>query len=353
MTAPAPLHDLPAAAALPAPIEIVVGVYLRALREANGRSLADAALWAQVSVSTISRLERAENSLSPHTLESLLHYYGVPEREIEYLQSRLPRAKPGTRHVTTRSSRVRKPSGDGDLFQRGRWDKWVDVAGGAAVARYAAVARAASETVYYTLFRIPTGYRTPAYREAINAPESCPHPDEPAEAPSWLEHVRHSRPPRRVLLLDETVLRRPVAGPEAMAGQLRHLLDLMDGRDSPGPVSIRVLPCDRPSEVIQFAGGEVGAFTVHGNRLIAGMHTAPWYETGSAYAHTLHEALQRAVEEAAGEEDSYALITSALFRAGAHHLAGDGSALAGSRRSSVVGCLARRRVLGEPRGVRP
>jgi transcriptional regulator with XRE-family HTH domain len=311
VTAPAPLRYLPAAAAAPAPIEIVLGVYLRTLREAHGRSLADVALCAQVSVSAISRLERAENSLSPHTLESLLHYYGVPEREIEYLQSRLPRAKPGIRQVTTRSSRVRKPSGDGDLFQRGRWDKWVDVAGGAAVARYAAVARAASETVYYTLFRIPPGYRTPAYREVINAPESCPHPDEPAEMPSWLEHVRHSRSPRRVLLLDETVLRRPVAGPEVMAGQLRHLLDLMDASSGPGPVSIRVLAGDRPSDVIQFAGGEVGAFTVHGNHLIAGMHTAPWYETGSAYAHALHDALHQAVEEATSEQDSYALIRQA------------------------------------------
>lgn len=315
MTSPAPLtplHYLSAAAADPAPVEIVLGVYLRALREAHERSLADAARWAQVSVSAVSRLERAENSLSPHTLEALLHYYGVQDREIEYLQSRLPRAVTATRHVTTRSSRVRKPSGPGDLFQRGRWDKWVDVADDAA-ARYAAVARAASETVHYTMSRIPPAYRTPAYQAAVNAPEHCPgpHPDEPAEVPFWLPHVRPARLPRRVLLLDGTVLRRAVAGPEVMAGQLRHLLNLMDDTLGKQPVTIRVLPCDRPLGVLQVAGGEVGEVTVYGNRMIAGMNTAPWYETGSAYAHALHNGLHRAVQEAADDRHSYSLIRQA------------------------------------------
>lgn len=95
-----PSHLTTASPATPAPAEIVLGVYLRALRHAREQTLSDMARYAAVSVSALSRIERGENPISPHTLHALLQHYGVGARDIQYLHGtyRWPRAATSTTH---------------------------------------------------------------------------------------------------------------------------------------------------------------------------------------------------------------------------------------------------------------
>ncbi|MDN3260810.1 Scr1 family TA system antitoxin-like transcriptional regulator [Streptomyces sp. CSDS2] len=309
------LHPVaPVTADSAAPIEIVLGVYLRALRLALGRSLTDAARSGRMSRSALSRLERMEIPLSVRTLGSLLQSYGVEARDVQYLSQYLPPDVHGARHLTALQRRAEGESEPGNLARRGRWDMWVDVAGDEAVARYAAVTWAASESVQYTMSRIPPGFRTPAYQAAITDPGRCLESDEPAEVPFWLAHATRNPFQRQVLLLDDTVLDRPVGTPEVMAEQLRHLLGLMGGRPGYRPVTIRVLPHAAPNDEAFQLAGEVGLLTVYGHWLIAGMNLAPWYEARSGYAHAVRDSLHRAVQQADDGRRSYDLIRQAADR---------------------------------------
>ncbi|WP_405452598.1 DUF5753 domain-containing protein [Streptomyces achromogenes] len=220
----------------------------------------------------------------------------------------------GNQHYTPQERRrTYGEHAPGNLARRGRWDRWVDVADDA-TARYAAVTRAASVIVQYTAARLPPGYRTAAYRAAITDPGLCPDPDEATEPPAWLAHVPRNPEQRRTLLLDDTVLYRPVGGPATMAEQCGHLLHLMEGTTGAGPVDIRVLPHDGPPGAFQLAGGEVGMVTVYDKQMIIGMHITPWYETRSGYARALTESLLQAVAETADRQHSYDLISQAADR---------------------------------------
>ncbi|MFF7097784.1 Scr1 family TA system antitoxin-like transcriptional regulator [Streptomyces rubradiris] len=289
-------------------------MYLRALRLALRRSLTDAARSARMSKSALSRLERAEIPVSVRTLASLLQSYGLVARDVQYLLRHLPPDVHGARHLTALQRRAEAESDPGNLARRGRWDMWVDVAGDEAVARYAAVTWTASESLQYTMSRIPPAFRTPAYQAAITDPGRCLEPDVPAEVPFWLAHATRNPFQRQVLLLDDTVLDRPVGKPEVMAEQLRHLLALMGGCPGSRPVTIRVLPHAAPTDEAFQLAGEVGLFTVYGHWLIAGMNLAPWYEARSGYAHAVRDSLHRAVQQASDGRRSYDLIRQAADR---------------------------------------
>ncbi|MFF8387415.1 Scr1 family TA system antitoxin-like transcriptional regulator [Streptomyces kanasensis] len=291
----------------PPPIQIVVGVYLRGLRLAQRRTLeeAAAAVRVRVTTSTISRWERAESLMPLQVLEALLRYYGLERAHVQSLSDAFPSLMRGYRLLPP----SRRHAED-DEPREGRWDLWTDVAGDEAVARYTAVVRAANEAVFFTMGRIPPDYRIDEYRAALI--ETTPRHDEPAAgAPPWLGRLPHNADSRRLLLLlDDTVLRRPVGGPRVMAGQLRHLLRLMDGPAGAAPADIRVLRSDRLIDAHHLVG-EVANLTVNGHRLLAGMDSMPWYRNRSRRARAVHDSLRRAVEQSPGHRDSYALIERA------------------------------------------
>ncbi|MCZ1012227.1 Scr1 family TA system antitoxin-like transcriptional regulator [Streptomyces lydicus] len=296
--------------ATPSPIEIVTGVYLHARRKALGQTLTDVARQVGGSASAISRWERAVVPIQATALTALLRYYEADSDEIRYLVNHLPKARCASSHTTLLEHRAAGADDPNNFARRGLWDNWSDVADEGA-ARYVAVNRVASEALHYTMKRIPPGYRTPEYRSVITDPDVCPTPDEPvADMPLWLARVRRPSGQRRTLLLDETVLRKPVGGPGVMARQLRHLLRLMDRTTTAGPVTIRVLPEDRQ---ISFTSNyhEVAELTIHGHRLFAAVDFFAWYETRSGAAQTLHRSLHQTFEQAPGHQDSYDLIKKA------------------------------------------
>ncbi|QPP05585.1 helix-turn-helix domain-containing protein [Streptomyces bathyalis] len=62
--------------------QMVLGMRLRDLREAAGRSFAEAAAALSVNATTVRRMEKAEVGLKPPYVEKLLKTYGIPENEI-------------------------------------------------------------------------------------------------------------------------------------------------------------------------------------------------------------------------------------------------------------------------------
>ncbi|WP_228982230.1 Scr1 family TA system antitoxin-like transcriptional regulator [Streptomyces sp. DH12] len=286
----------------PAPIQIVLGVYLRGLRLSQQRTLAEAAAAARVRVntSTVSRWERAESLIPLPALEALLRYYGVKRAHVQSLSDAFPSLQ--------RGFRLLPPSRQHAENHEGRWDRWADVAGNEAVARYTALTRAASDVVFFTMGRIPPDYRTAEYRAAII--DTAPRHDEPSPGPRWFNWVPPVADARRTLLLDDTVLRRPVGDPRVMAAQLRHLLHLMAGPAGTSRADIRVVPSATQIGAHHLAG-EVADLTVHGHRLLAGMDAMPWYTNRSRCAQAVHDSLRRAVDRAPGHRESYALIERA------------------------------------------
>ncbi|WP_141746772.1 Scr1 family TA system antitoxin-like transcriptional regulator [Streptomyces agglomeratus] len=291
---PPPPTELPQA-----PARIVLGVYLRGLRKAKGESLEAAARVAGQSVSAVSRWERAESPISPSALQNLLFHYGVQGPHAGFLLRSLPPQD------YTRSEH--KEQG---YAARVPFDHWADVAGEEATARYIAVMRTASEFIQFSM-QVPAGLRTQAYQQAVLNPAVCLRPDEPLLGlPRWVHGIRWAEGQQRTVVLDEIVLTKPVGGLKVMAGQLRHLADLVsrEGSDPEGLV-IRILPMSPvlfihtvhwPAEV-----------TLHGHRLVTTFGLFPSYETGSRAARTVSAGLREALSAACGREETYELLVRA------------------------------------------
>nr|WP_240803223.1 Scr1 family TA system antitoxin-like transcriptional regulator [Streptomyces sp. A1499] len=294
--APAPL---PPVEAPQAPTRIVLGAYLRGLRETKGETLRSAACVVRGSVSALSRWERAESPIPPSACGELLRHYGVSKPHIDYLVRNLPQ-----QHY------VRDASQERGNARRAPFDHWTDIAGAEAMARYIAVMRMASKIIEYSS-QVPAGLRTQAYRKAVLDPALCPREDEPVLGlPRWVRHMPWPQGQQRTVLLDETMLIRPVGGPQAMAHQLRHLASLIRSDASgSGVLDIRILPMSPvlfvhtinwPAEVV-----------LHGHRLVTGFSLAPVYETGSGAARRVSAGLREALSCAYGREDTYELIRHA------------------------------------------
>ncbi|MFF3735335.1 Scr1 family TA system antitoxin-like transcriptional regulator [Streptomyces sp. NPDC002476] len=262
------------------PARIVAGVYLRCLRRANGVMLKDSARAAGVSVPAIIRWEQAEAPVPPAALRRLLLRYGVPGDHADYMARRVPP-----------QPYVRDAHEERGFARRAPYDSWTDVAGAEAMARYMAVMLMADEVVQYTT-GIPPGLRTEAYRGAVLGPGVCPGPDEPVIGmPRWVHKVPRAEGQRCTVLLDETVLTRPVGGPTVMADQLRHL-SCLPSQEAPGGrmVTVRILPVGYVGVIHTL--GEVAEVTVHGRRMLTSLRLGPSYETGSGFAHVMGEGMR-------------------------------------------------------------
>jgi transcriptional regulator with XRE-family HTH domain len=197
----------------------LVGGALRRYREKLGYALEDAARVLECDRSKISRIETGQRGIRPKELRELLSEYGVPDCEQAAL---LALASHGGR--------------------RDWWQPFADVLPGAYL-DYVIMESAASEIMIYEAQIVPDLLQTDDYARAIAA--ACPDSDQQREDAVAAKAARRQsvlgasaeRP--LSVILGEGALRQVVGGSGVMAGQISHLVRLID--DVPG-LTIQVLP---------------------------------------------------------------------------------------------------------------
>ena len=190
----------------PTVLRMILARQLQALREKAGMTYEQAGQAIYSSEWTIRRMERAEGGLKPLTVKSLLMAYGITDPgEIDaFLALARDATKPGWWH---------------------RYDdvlpSWFRVAVG--LEESAALIRAYQPQV------VPGLLQTEGYIRAITAASFPAATQDFAERAVALRLARQHlltrpEPPKYWVVLDETVLRRPVGGHKVMRAQLEHLI---------------------------------------------------------------------------------------------------------------------------------
>ena len=197
----------------------LVGGALRRYRENAGYTLADAARVLECDRSKISRIETGQRGIRPKELRELLAEYGAPDPEQTALVA-----------IASRGA------------QRGWWRPYVDVLPGAYL-DYVIMESAASEIMTYEAQVIPDLLQTDDYARAIAAAETGYATDQQREdvvaAKAMRRQVVLASGRRLSVILGEGALHQAVGGAEVMAGQISHLVRLID--DFPGLI-VQVLP---------------------------------------------------------------------------------------------------------------
>jgi hypothetical protein len=193
---------------------------LQALREKAGMTYEQAAEAIYSSPWTIRRMERAEGGLKPLTVKSLLMAYGITDpAEIDaFLALARGASKPGWWH-----------SYDDVL------PSWFRTAVG--LEESATLIRSYQPQV------VPGLLQTEGYIKAITAASFPAAPHDFTERAVALRLARQHlltrpEPPGYWVVMDETVLRRPIGGPQVMRDQLAHLIEATQQPD----VTIQVIP---------------------------------------------------------------------------------------------------------------
>ncbi|MFF7249932.1 helix-turn-helix domain-containing protein [Embleya sp. NPDC008237] len=202
-----PLPDRPAAAVK------VLGSMLRDLRLERDMGLKAAAAIIRGSASKISRLERGESPPKHHDVLDLVRAYGVRD--------------PAT--LATVEDLLRKAD------QKPWWHRYADVTPGW-VRRLISLEESATRISTWEVHVVPGLLQTPEYARAVitnGFPGADPRE---IEQRVLLRRGRQEvlgngqRTQLLIALLDESVLQRPVGGPEVMAGQMRFLLQAIERR---------------------------------------------------------------------------------------------------------------------------
>jgi transcriptional regulator with XRE-family HTH domain len=204
----------------PTVLRMILGRQLQALREKAGLSYQQAADSIYASEWTLRRIEAGKGALKPLNIKSLLITYGVTDvREIDaFLGLARDASRPGWWHSY------------GDALP-----DWFKVAVG--LEESASLIRAYEPQV------VPGLLQTEGYVRAITA-ASFPSEQEPdAERRVALrlarqDLLRRPAPPEYWVVLEETVLRRPIGGPDVMRGQVEYLIECAARPN----ITIQVLP---------------------------------------------------------------------------------------------------------------
>jgi transcriptional regulator with XRE-family HTH domain len=202
----------------PTVLRILVGAYLRRLRESRRISMEDAGYVIRGSHSKISRLEAGRVSFKERDVADLLTLYGVTEeRQRETLLTLAMRAN-----------------------ALGWWRDYADVVPGWFDA-FVGLEDAASQIRAYEVQYIPGLLQTEDYARAIvMLTYSNPQEIRRRVALRMARQAVLDRPdpPTLAMVLDEALLRRPIGGPRAMREQLTHLIH-MSKRPN---VTLQVMP---------------------------------------------------------------------------------------------------------------
>jgi transcriptional regulator with XRE-family HTH domain len=217
-----------------------LGAELRRLREEAGLTIDRVAEALECSQSKVSRIETGQVSASPRDVRDMLALYRVSDTQREAMVQIAREAR-----------------------QPGWWQKFLDVPDG--VPAYVGLEAAATSIDVYMSLIVPALLQTADYARAVIGTVRPDLP--PAEIDRRVELrlrrqalLDQDRPPRLRVLLDDTVLWRPVGGPAVMAAQRRRLLE-----DAARPaVTIRVLPVADGAHA-----GMDGPFTIFGFPAVA------------------------------------------------------------------------------------
>jgi transcriptional regulator with XRE-family HTH domain len=197
----------------------LVGGALRRHRENAGYTLDDAARVLECDRSKISRIETGQRGIRPKELRELLAEYGVSDHEQAALVA-----------ITSRGG------------QRGWWHPYAGLLPGPYL-DYVIMESAASEIMTYEAQVIPDLLQTDDYARAIAAVEPGYATDQQLQDVLAAKAVRRqvvlASGRRLSVILGEGALRQAVGGADVMAGQISHLVRLID--DFPG-LLIQVLP---------------------------------------------------------------------------------------------------------------
>src|SRR5918992_1894255 len=197
-----------------------LGAELRRLREDAGLTIDRVAEALECSPSKVSRIETGQVSATPRDVRDMLELYRVDEDRREAMVQIAREAR-----------------------QRGWWQKFVDVPDG--VPAYVGLEAAATSIDVYMSLIVPALLQTPDSARAVIGAVRRDLPREEIDRRVELRVRRQGlldqeHPPAMRVLLDDTVLARPVGGPAVMAAQRRRLLE-----EATRPaVTIRVLPVD-------------------------------------------------------------------------------------------------------------
>ncbi|MFD5469708.1 Scr1 family TA system antitoxin-like transcriptional regulator [Streptomyces sp. NPDC127105] len=203
----------------PTVLRMVLGKRLRHLRERAGISFEDAARAIEVTPLTVRRIEKAEVGLRIPYVRELLRTYDVPLREID--------------DFVTLAREANRP---------GWWYKYRDVLPEWFKA-YVSLESEASVIRLYEPHYVPGLLQTREYATALMR---VGFPNESKEEIARRVDLRLRRQdllakpdgPAVWAILDETVLRRPVGGPEVMRAQLDRMVEVL----RMPKVSVQIMP---------------------------------------------------------------------------------------------------------------
>jgi transcriptional regulator with XRE-family HTH domain len=217
-----------------------VRLALRSARQAKRLTQTQVAHAMEWSLSKVMRIEKGDVNVSPNDLKALLDYLKVSDpHQIQELlgDARLSRQE---RWIVDPADREHLTPAMIELFQF----------------------EAEAMTIrYYNNLIIPGILQTRAYSEVLLRGYSDQLEPETVAARITVRQARlrgvlyRAKPPDYLVILDESVLLRPVGGPSVMAEQLEHLLSTMDET----PLRVRILPFVNAATSLVF----YGAFALH------------------------------------------------------------------------------------------
>lgn len=201
----------------PTALRIILGGQLRRLRDAAGISREDAGAAISGSHAKISRLELGRVRFKEQDLSGLLALYGVGDG-------------PDRTQLLDLAHRANQP---------GWWQQYGDVLPHW-FETYLGLEPAAATIRNYEMQFVPGLLQTEEYAHAVIGLGHTPDPGGRAVGVRMRRQrlLASDDGPRLVAVVDETALRRPLPGVEAMRRQLRHLAE-MSGSPS---VQLRILP---------------------------------------------------------------------------------------------------------------
>jgi transcriptional regulator with XRE-family HTH domain len=220
---------------LPAVARRRVRLALRSAREAKQLTQTEIARAMDWSLSKVMRIEKGEVNVSSSDLKLLLEHLEV--RDPDHVRQLLDDAR------LSRQQRWAIDQADRDHLTPAMLE----------LIQYEAEATAIR---YFASVLIPGPLQTRRYAEAIFSARSVGHlrPDTIAARVSLRQRrvQRLYRDPRPdcLVILDESVLMRPLGGPEVMAEQLDYLISLMDETG----LEVRVLPFAAPASEFTYVG---------------------------------------------------------------------------------------------------
>ncbi|WP_030570329.1 helix-turn-helix domain-containing protein [Streptomyces aureocirculatus] len=198
----------------PAPTvgQMVLGRRLLGYRETAGLTALQASKAVHVSLTTVTRMEKAETPLKWATVKALLELYDVEAQETEeFLQLTVKANEPGW------------------------WQSFSDVLPNW-FSIHVSLETAATQLRIYEPHVVPGLLQTRQYAEAVlraGLPRMTPdvldrHVTLRMKRQEILTRTRPARPPKVWVVMDETCLRRPVGDRSVMAGQIDRLLEVAD-----------------------------------------------------------------------------------------------------------------------------